>query len=138
MVSQRQDKYIMVGELLPEGESTSTKRKFDRGWFRQGWVFKDEQAFLFHPSQPCYAPELSDKLYTADDILRLCNNQQEIAKQCFYSVDWQAPETWLDEMFNFGLLGWCERCQKLFDLEQEEEVCPDCGAEFQAYSLPTL
>lgn len=88
MVSQRKSKYIMVGELLPEETSAPTKQKIDRGWHQQGWIFKDEQAFLFHPSQPCYAPELHDKLYTANDILRLCNNQEEIAKQCFYSVDW--------------------------------------------------
>ena len=35
-----------------------------REFYRQGMIFKDEEAYRFHKDQPCYSPELSDSVYT--------------------------------------------------------------------------
>lgn len=37
--------------------------------------------------------------YTHRDLLEMCNNQEEVVKAVFDTVDWQNPETYFDEMF---------------------------------------
>ena len=39
-----------------------------REFYGQGYIFKDEAAFLSHPDQVCYVPELSDTAYTRNDL----------------------------------------------------------------------
>ena len=50
-----------------------------RGPLWQGWVFKDTKAFEQAPGTPCYVPELSDTVYTKEDFLGLCDNQEAIS-----------------------------------------------------------
>lgn len=64
-----------------------------REFYRQGMIFKDEEAYKFHKDQPCYSPELSDSVYTGNDFLELCNCQQDLADELFEGVDWQHPES---------------------------------------------
>ena len=87
--------YIQVGKYIPA--TAETVAQVDRDYYRQGWIFKDEEAFLHDQDQVCYVPELSDEAYTRRDFLRICGGDEELAKICFYNVDWQSPETWMDE-----------------------------------------
>lgn len=68
-----------------------------RDWYRQGYVFKDEHAFLYDPQAPCYVPELGDEVYTSEDLLSVAAWDWELTKEMFYDLDWQSPETWMDE-----------------------------------------
>lgn len=118
--------YLKVGSYTPETEEQETV--IDRAYYRQGWIFKDEEAFLHHPDRVCYVPELSDAAYTREDFMGLCNAQEEFAKECFYTVDWQHPETWVEEQYRFDEWGWCKRCGQIYDMSGEPCSCPICGA----------
>lgn len=73
-----------------------------REFYRQGMIFKDEEAYKFHKDQPCYSPELSDSVYTGNDFLELCNCQQDLADELFEGVDWQHPESLKEDWFVNG------------------------------------
>lgn len=51
-------KYLKVGTYVPGTEEKGPV--IQRDYYRQGWIFKDEEAFLSHADQVCYVPELSD------------------------------------------------------------------------------
>lgn len=103
--------------------------QIDREWYGQGYIFKDEEAFLTTPDAPCYASELSEVVYTHLDILRICNGQEEIAKLCFDEIDWQHPETWLDEALRYDEFEMCPKCKKLYPMYGERCACPVCGTD---------
>lgn len=90
-------KYLKVGGYVPG--TVEKGAVIERDYFRQGWIFKDEEAFLLYPDRVCYMPELSDSGYTRQDFLDMCNGQEKFARECFYAVDWQCPETWVDEQY---------------------------------------
>ena len=71
--------------------------KLEREYFRQGYIYKNPNAYHNDKSAVCYVPELSDSAYTGQDFLDMCNGQPEIADQVFDAVDWQHPESYLDE-----------------------------------------
>lgn len=73
----------------------------------------------------CYVPELSDSLYTGQDFLDMCNGQPEIADQVFHAVNWQHPETYLDEQGDDEL--WQCKCGKWYWCYGVDK-CPYCGA----------
>lgn len=118
-----------IGECIVNYEGTLLELK--RQYFRQGWVFKDYHAFHNEPSRPCYVPELDEVIYTKEDFLNMCNGQEEIAERVFEAVDWQHPETYLDEQWmgdkpelaecSCGKWFWCYGVKK----------CPYCGAEYK-------
>ena len=118
--------YLKVGAYIPETEDREAV--IEREWYGQGHIFKDEDAFLHHPERVCYVPELSDSAYTRQDFLDMCNGQEEFAAECFYAVDWQHPETWLEEQYVHEEWGWCADCEKIYDMEGEPCPCPECGA----------
>lgn len=100
----------------------------ERGPSAQGFIFKDEDAFHERPSDPCYVPELTDTVYTREDILRICNNQEEVAERVFREIDWQHPESYLDELFADEEIYKCRRCGKIFDIYGDQNPqCPFCG-----------
>lgn len=103
--------------------------QIDREWYGQGYIFKDEEAFLTRPDAPCYVAELSDEVYTHHDILRICNGQEEIAKLCFDEIDWQHPETWLDEAIREDEFEMCPKCKKLYPMYGERCACPVCDTD---------
>lgn len=103
--------------------------QIDREWYGQGYIFKDEEAFLATPDAPCYVAELSDDVYNHLDILRICNGQEEIAKLCFDEIDWQHPETWLDEAILNDEFEMCPKCKKLYPMYGERCACPVCGTD---------
>lgn len=79
-----------------------------------------------HPDKVCYIPELSDSLYTRQDFLDMCNGQEDIADRIFEAVDWQHPETYLEEQWAEELAK-CPACGKWFWC-YGEHYCPHCGA----------
>lgn len=120
--------YQIIGECEVDEEGDIVK--LSRGWFRQGWVFKDLEAYAHDKKAVCYVPETSDTAYTGEDILRMCNDQPEIADQVFYAVDWQHPESYLDEQGDDELC-MCE-CGKWYWCYGVSH-CPRCGAENPCY-----
>lgn len=119
--------YLQVGSYAPE--TSDGDAEITREYYRQGYIFKDEEAFLCYPERVCYVPELSDVAYTRQDFLDMCNGQEAFAAECFYSVDWQHPETWVEEQYLNDEWGWCADCRKIYDMEGEARPCPDCGRE---------
>ena len=75
------ESYLKIGSYTPETEEQEAV--IDREYYRQGWIFKDEEAFLHHPEQVCYVPELSDEGYTRQNFLDMCNGQEEVAALLF-------------------------------------------------------
>lgn len=120
---------LKIGSIEKKGENYIIYKE----WYRQGMIFKDEGAYKFHKDQPCYSPELSDSLYTGNDFLDLCNGQQALADQLFEEVDWQSPETLIEE--NFRNREWveCERCGNIiyYGDGSEDVKCPNCGRKIE-------
>lgn len=82
---------LIVGEFNPN------TKYFKREYFRQGYIFKSYPAYK-KENEICYIPEFSDYLYTRQDFLDIANGNQKLADYLFESVDWQSPETLLDEL----------------------------------------
>lgn len=120
------ESYLKIGSYTPETEDQEAV--IDRGYYRQGWIFKDEEAFLHHPEQVCYVPELSDEGYTQQDFLAMCNGQEELAEFLFEMVDWQSPETLKSELLATYEIDFCPVCKKYYFMQGEQIPCPICGA----------
>ena len=120
--------YVKVGSFKPADEMNEKGAVIERDFYRQGNIFKDEEAYLDkeHPDKVCYIPELSDSLYTRQDFLDMCNGQEDIADRIFEAVDWQHPETYLEEQWAEELAK-CPACGKWFWC-YGEHYCPHCGA----------
>ena len=118
-------KYLKVGTYVPETEENEAV--IQREYYRQGWIFKDEAAFLFHADQVCYVPELSDEGYTRQGFMDLCNGQGVFAEECFRAVDWQCLEMWVDEQYREDEWGYCPVCEMIYDMAGEVCACPVCG-----------
>jgi rubrerythrin len=113
----------VIGSCIVNGDGIL--QEFKRSYYRQGWIFKNPYSFKNEPKKPCYVPELSNTIYTGEDFLNMCNNQAEIAEIVFEAVDWQHPETYLDEQYATGEMTICDVCGKIF-LSYEVEKCPYC------------
>lgn len=100
--------------------------KLEREYFRQGYIYKNPNAYHNDKSAVCYVPELSDSAYTGQDFLDMCNDQPEIADHVFDAVDWQHPESYLDEQGDDEL--WQCKCGKWYWCYGVDK-CPHCGAE---------
>ena len=55
--------------MLKVGNYTPKTGEIEREGYGQGYIFKDEDAFLNRPDDVCYIAELSDETYTKNDIL---------------------------------------------------------------------
>ena len=66
---------LLIGSYSPE--NGSKPEIIDRDYYRQGWIFKDEDAFQNRPDDVCYIPELSDEKYTRNDILKILAGDEE-------------------------------------------------------------
>lgn len=121
---------IKVGSIGYE----NGKRIIHREPYGQGVIFKDEEAYKKHPDDPCYVAELSDNVYTGKDFMELCNCQQKFADKLFGFVDWQHPETVLDEWINNGEWVKCARCGSLIEYGEgyRDKKCKKCGWEVMA------
>jgi hypothetical protein len=100
-----------IGEILEDGT-------IEKGQTDNGWVYKNYDAFNERIRRICYIPEngetLEDGYYYKDflgmaeefierneDVQKYCNETNttadDIARNLFDLVDWQHPETLLDE-----------------------------------------
>ena len=120
------ESYLKIGSYTPETEDQEAF--IDRGYYRQGWIFKDEEAFRLHPERVCYVPELSDEGYTRQDFLAMCNGQEELAEFLFEMVDWQSPETLKSELLATYEIDFCPVCKKYYFMQGEQIPCPICEA----------
>ena len=120
------ESYLKIGSYTPETEDQEAV--IDRGYYRQGWIFKDEEAFRLYPERVCYVPELSDEGYTRQDFLAMCNGQEELAEFLFEMVDWQSPETLKSELLATYEIDFCPVCKKYYFLQGEQIPCPICEA----------
>ena len=117
--------YTKIGSYIPGTDGAEPV--IEREYFQQGWIVKDEEAFLHYPDKVCYVPELSDSTYTRNDFLDMCNGQEEFAAMLFEMVDWQSPETLKNELFAMQEIDFCPVCKKLYFMAGEEKPCPVCG-----------
>ena len=85
---------MLIGSYTPPDEYGKGEI-IDRDYYRQGLIFKDEDAFQNRPDDVCYIPELSDEKYTRNDILKILAGDEELAKTMFEELDWQHPESLL-------------------------------------------
>ena len=120
------ESYLKIGSYTPETEDQEAV--IDRGYSRQGWIFKDEEAFRLYPERVCYVPELSDEGYTRQDFLAMCNGQEELAEFLFEMVDWQSPETLKSELLATYEIDFCPVCKKYYFMQGEQIPCPICEA----------
>lgn len=72
------------------------RNSYRKEFYRQGYIYKNFQNFE-RKRGVCYVPELSDKEYTYDDFLALCGGNHTLAEFVFEIVDWQHPETVVEE-----------------------------------------
>lgn len=119
--------YLKVGKYLPE--------QIEKAYYGQGYIVKDEEAYCDkeHPDRVCYVPELSDTVYTRKSFLEMCRGQEEFADELFHSVDWQHPESLMDELLVNEEWLTCPTCGRLVHnvYEGEEAVCQQCGHKFE-------
>jgi len=120
-------KYYKIGKYKPRRRGKEAV--IERGAIEQGWVYKDERAFYKRFRKVCYIPELDDEPYTREDFLLLCNGSVSMAEYIFYAVDWQSPESLIDEMIQQGEWEECERCTRFYCPHNPPKTCEGCGAE---------
>jgi len=116
---------FMVCPTIRTIEKTGKNITVHRAPYNQGFIYKSWEAF-YKGKGICYVPELSDSLYTKQDFMDLCNGQEEIAQRIFEDVDWQHPETYIEEEFMEGELDECESCKKWY-FAYNVTTCPYCG-----------
>jgi len=117
--------YLIIGSYTePTGDAPAI---IDREYYGQGYIFKDEDAYLNYYDKPCYIPELSDAVYTKQDFINMCGGREDFAEICFDIVDWQHPETWVEEQFVNGEWDECPACQYYYSRYGKLEPCEKCG-----------
>lgn len=98
--------------------------KIEKCFYREGLIFKDEEAFL-KKEGTCYVAELSDEEYTYGDFIKIAKNNEELASQLFYNVCWESPYTLYDQWLNDGEIKECDKCAKTFITEGDKDMeCP--------------
>lgn len=128
-VFQEIDKYFKIGSYIPQ--TNDTAEIIGRDEYGEGLIFKDEEAYKTSLDKVCYIPELSDTKYTRKDFLDIVENQENIADNLFYNVDWQHPESLLQDYYASGEVDDCTKCGKIFACYDKKE-CPHCHAPYDA------
>ena len=115
-----------VGKYTPAREHQP--EIIERAYYGQGTIYKNWTAYETDPAAICYIPELTDTKYFRKEFLYLCNGNEELARELFLSVDWQCPETLIDEWKISGEIAICKNCGHTFDC-YDDKKCPKCGTE---------
>lgn len=89
-----------------------------KGEADEGIAYKDYDAFKNYPDKICYIPEYageekiegslavpstSEDCYTHNMLLELCEGNENLCLNLFYSLDWCYPETKLAEWKNLWI-----------------------------------
>jgi hypothetical protein len=120
--------YLKVGQYTPATDEAEAI--IERGFYGQGYIFKDEEAYNISLDKPCYIPELSDAVYTHQNFLDLMDGQETLARDLFNRVDWQHPETLFEEDYINGEYDYCPVCGRMFACYDETE-CPHCHSPYE-------
>lgn len=90
----------------------------------------EEGAYTNRKNEPCYITELSDSVYT-EDFLNICLGKQDLADELFEGVDWQQPETLMEDWLRNNECVICKGCGKLVNYGDgcNDKKCPYCGKE---------
>lgn len=91
--------YLKIGSYSPE--TSDSPEVISREFYEQGYIFKDEEAYVKDFDKVCYIPELSDDKYTHKDFLKICNNDEMEAREIFDTVNWQSPQSLYDEWYDY-------------------------------------
>lgn len=78
----------------PDGSYSVTKEENDFG----DKIFKNEDNYRNHPTEPCYVPAGSEVMFTANDILCFCDGEAEMADKVFEELSWQYPRSCYEEL----------------------------------------
>ena len=116
-------KYLKVGSYT--AATVETTAVIEREFYGQGNIFKDVEAYNTRLDKVCYVPELSDTVYTHQDFLDIIDGQETLAVNLFDRVDWQHPETLLDDDIASGEYANCPNCGRLSACYEKTE-CPHC------------
>lgn len=91
---------------------------------------KDPAIFVKTYHKICYIPENAESdedKYSYSRLLALVHGDHSLCRQLFDTLDWQFPETLIDENLRDGLWGECEACGRYYDTNDEEITeCPIC------------
>lgn len=117
-----------IGKYIPASENQP--EIIEKDWYGQGMIYKNWDAYENHPSEVCYIPELSDSKYTRKDIVEMCHGNEELAKEVFQCLDWQHPESLIEDWMCNDDIVVCEKCGWMFDY-YGHETCPKCGTEYE-------
>ena len=120
---------LKIGIYKPETDTED--EVIEREYFRQGFIYKDEEAYKNSFDKVCYIPELSDNVYTHQNFLDMCDDQEELASELFGAVDWQHPETLIEDWYVNGEWDTCQECNRMFSCYGETE-CPHCHAKYES------
>lgn len=111
--------HYIIGEILENGE-------IERGETEQGFVYKNSKAFYEKLDEVCYIPEKDDYYYTYKHFLEMSKGSFEVAQRIFDTVDWQFPESYLEDCIAIDEVSECSGCGKMF-LSYEVYNCPYCN-----------
>ena len=133
-MTEEKKEYLKIGEYIPADEENGTPEVISRDYYRQGWIFKDEEAYLDeeHPDCICYIPELRDSLYTRQDFLDMCKGQREFTDELFYACDWQHPESLMNDWIINNEWVVCQYCGSLINFGDgcNDTICTKCWKEY--------
>ena len=110
-------KHYIIGEILENGEII-------RGLSAQGEVYKNSKAFYEKSNEVCYLSELNDYKYTYEDFLNIAYGSEEVAEFLFDIVDWQSPETLVEDCLSNDEVYHCS-CGKMY-VSYGVDCCPYC------------
>lgn len=119
--------YLLVGKYYPKTKEDD--EIIEKGFYRQGYIFKDGYAYEHRPWDVCYIPENSDKKYTKRDFLKLCDYDKKLADELFERCDLYHPETVIDDSIYNEEWVRCENCGKFYNAGDADQ-CPKCGSAF--------
>ena len=85
--------------ILHHAKQNRELRKYLKTATENGYCFKDDKAFE-NKKGICYIPELSDTKYSYKDFMNIAKGDEDLAYTLFFMVDWQEPETLLEDFNN--------------------------------------
>lgn len=119
-----------VGSYVSADNTNGTKEIIEKEYYGQGMIYKNWDNFVNHPDEVCYIPELSDNKYTRQDLIDLCGGNAKMAEIMFDELDWQHPESLLEDWKCNSEIGKCDNCGWIYDC-YDELICPKCGLKLE-------
>ena len=121
-------RYTKIGSYTPETDDSAAIIK--REFYGQGYIFRDEEAFYTSYDKVCYIPELSDATYTRQNLIDMMDGQEALAECLFDCLDWQHPESLIQEYYANGEYDDCSECGRMFACYGATE-CPHCHTRYK-------